>query len=136
MSDSPATGIRACLFEPTADPRLFRCDCGARASRPTAVHYPCPLARGPLVSEPISAAPPLMPSLARSALHLAGAAAAFVADGFARVSEPARQTRLAICRTCDQLSGDRCAQCGCFMSAKAGIRSQACPLGKWPAAGE
>jgi hypothetical protein len=43
--------------------------------------------------------------------------------------------RLAVCGSCDQLRSNRtCAQCGCFVDAKARFISQSCPLRKWPAA--
>jgi primosomal protein N' len=40
--------------------------------------------------------------------------------------------RIAICNTCDQLSGIRnCKQCGCFIDAKAKLQNASCPIGKW-----
>jgi glycosyltransferase involved in cell wall biosynthesis len=54
---------------------------------------------------------------------------------------PAKQVeaRLAICLTCEQRTGNRCAVCGCFldeapppMQPKALWAEAECPLGKWP----
>lgn len=44
----------------------------------------------------------------------------------------------AICAGCDKYQpgalpvADKCGQCGCFLSAKARMATEACPLGKWP----
>ena len=43
------------------------------------------------------------------------------------------QTRLDICKSCDQLVPvvNVCKQCGCFMNIKTRIYSSTCPLKKW-----
>lgn len=49
------------------------------------------------------------------------------------VSEVAYKGRLATCDTCPKFVPDtkQCMQCGCYMEAKAKIRTAECPLGKW-----
>lgn len=42
-----------------------------------------------------------------------------------------------ICRDCEEYQPHpiaRCGKCGCFLSAKARMATEACPLGKWPVA--
>ena len=41
-----------------------------------------------------------------------------------------------ICRDCEHYQPSpiaKCGKCGCFLSAKARMATEACPLGKWPA---
>jgi hypothetical protein len=40
--------------------------------------------------------------------------------------------RLSICDTCDRHSGNRCVECGCWVTLKARGRTFTCPLGRWP----
>jgi hypothetical protein len=59
------------------------------------------------------------------------------------VSQEEVERRLEICRGCEFFSPnvkalteaeqkqERCIKCGCFMSFKARLRSQHCPIGKW-----
>lgn len=44
-----------------------------------------------------------------------------------------RTARLKICRSCTDLRRPlwQCANCGCFVKAKAGMPDQHCPKGKW-----
>jgi hypothetical protein len=57
-----------------------------------------------------------------------------VVQGQPNLTAPKVASRLAVCGSCDQLRSNRtCAQCGCFVDAKARFRSQSCPLRKWPA---
>lgn len=44
------------------------------------------------------------------------------------------QQRLEICSSCDayEASRGRCHYCGCSMKTKARLKSQDCPIGKWP----
>jgi len=57
-----------------------------------------------------------------------------VIQGQPNLTAPQVVSRLAVCGSCDQLRSNRtCAQCGCFVDAKARFRSQSCPLRKWPA---
>ena len=75
-------------------------------------------------SEPISHGP----------MHyIAGAAKAVVASVTA--DSPMSERRLAICKGCDQWTGSRCKQCGCFTGLKVRLPAERCPMGKWEAEG-
>lgn len=41
----------------------------------------------------------------------------------------------AICKVCPEYQPllNRCGKCGCFLSAKARMATETCPIGKWPA---
>jgi len=39
--------------------------------------------------------------------------------------------RLDICKTCPLFENNRCRKCGCFLQAKARIKNEKCPEGKW-----
>ena len=42
------------------------------------------------------------------------------------------ETRLSICQKCEFLmETNRCAKCGCFVSAKVKAEMSKCPVGKW-----
>lgn len=42
------------------------------------------------------------------------------------------QERIAICSSCEYLSGLRnCKKCGCFVDAKTKLKGASCPIGKW-----
>jgi hypothetical protein len=41
------------------------------------------------------------------------------------------EKRMAICKACDRLDGNKCLECGCWMPAKTRIEYAKCPLGKW-----
>lgn len=49
------------------------------------------------------------------------------------VSEGEYVRRLRLCSTCDLFDKEasRCRSCGCYMTYKARLRSQQCPVGKW-----
>jgi glycosyltransferase involved in cell wall biosynthesis len=80
-----------------------------------------------------SLGPAPLPPLIQRAKNFAKAAVGFAADGFAISGDDVTRRRLSICQRCDQRVGDHCshASCGCHLAAKAPIRSQTCPLGKW-----
>jgi len=75
----------------------------------------------------------------KSIAHFARALVKHARDWFRKCSQREIQARLAICKTCDQFTGTACAQCGCRVNLeqrfrnKLAWRSEACPLGKWPA---
>ena len=46
----------------------------------------------------------------------------------------AAAARLHVCEACPSLRGDRCIECGCYMTIKAHLAAMHCPLGKWPIA--
>ena len=60
------------------------------------------------------------------------AAVRFAANGFKVLDDEAVAERLAICASCEHLSGNRCEVCGCFLSLKAPLEFEECPLDKWP----
>ena len=72
-----------------------------------------------------------LPPLTTQASNLFQSVVAFVGDGCGIVDDATYRQRLEICRTCDRLSGDRCAACGCFINVKARGRIFSCPIGRW-----
>lgn len=52
-------------------------------------------------------------------------------SGFALSDEAERARRLGICAACPELERGRCRACGCVVDAKARIRVEPCPLGRW-----
>ena len=53
-------------------------------------------------------------------------------------SEDTLLERLAVCDDCPEstptelpVKDRRCAQCGCFLSKKAKLKTEKCPMGKW-----
>lgn len=75
---------------------------------------------------------PKLPSKIQMAANLAKALSEHVMDGLNKVSEEQLEERLNICTTCPHRADQRCSVCGCFLSAKATMRSAVCPLGYWP----
>lgn len=73
---------------------------------------------------------PAYPSLATQAGNAIGAASRFVASGLAVAEAAERDRRLAICRACPEFDAGqgRCKICGCYMSFKARLLSERCPL--------
>lgn len=51
--------------------------------------------------------------------------------GFDKAPKEDIRQRRAICLICDQYTGWRCKDCGCFIPAKIRILSEMCPLYKW-----
>jgi hypothetical protein len=49
------------------------------------------------------------------------------------VDEEVYNTRMNICAACPSFKPEtkRCAECGCFMEAKARFKNVSCPIGKW-----
>jgi hypothetical protein len=77
------------------------------------------------------------PSLAEQALSLGRALVnecRDIAEGVDPVSDEQKAARLTICAGCEFFIAveNRCSKCGCKLDAKAAMRSQSCPLGKWP----
>jgi hypothetical protein len=76
------------------------------------------------------------PSLTKQALSLGRAVVnecRGMAAGVDPVTDHQKNQRLAVCATCEFfIAGEtRCSKCGCKLAAKAAMRSQSCPLGKW-----
>jgi hypothetical protein len=76
------------------------------------------------------------PSLPSMAWNLTKAVAGFVADGCRLLTGEQYDARMAVCRSCEFFAADsrRCRHndCGCFLAAKARMRSEQCPENKWP----
>ena len=50
-----------------------------------------------------------------------------------RVSDFDFDIRMEICYGCELfVEGERCSECGCFLSVKAKLYAEECPLSKWP----
>jgi hypothetical protein len=79
--------------------------------------------------------PPKMPPVTRQMLNLGEAVGqavkAFVTGEQVIADEETRKERIAICEDCDQLSGARCAKCGCYTNKKIILQTEKCPIGKW-----
>ena len=78
------------------------------------------------------------PSLVRQAVSLGQAMVhecRSIAADIEAVTPAAKDARLAVCAACEFLIAgeNRCSKCGCGLAAKAAMRSQTCPLSKWPA---
>lgn len=78
---------------------------------------------------------PALPSVWTMAANFAGAVASYTLSGGANTSLPVLEARLGTCSVCPHRVDDRCSVCGCLITAKAAMRDQPCPLGKWPMEG-
>jgi len=80
-------------------------------------------------------APPKMPPVPRQVLNLTqavGRALKALATGEQVIAdEGLRNERIEICEDCNQLSGSRCAKCGCVTTKKIILQTEKCPIGKW-----
>lgn len=49
------------------------------------------------------------------------------------VNSSIQNDRMSICNNCEYFNSKttQCRQCGCFMSAKARLKTSSCPAGKW-----
>jgi len=72
-------------------------------------------------------------TLADMAAAATRAATRFVADGGVMVSSEVLAERNAICRDCPKHLAmlNSCSECGCFLTLKARMPAETCPLGKW-----
>ena len=57
----------------------------------------------------------------------------FIRSGFRTAETPEQQRRRTICKACEYLDpeSERCTKCGCFVSLKAWLATESCPIGKW-----
>lgn len=76
---------------------------------------------------------PKLPGIVEMAGNLASSLKSHVADGLTSATMEIMEERLNICNTCESRVNDRCAACGCFVAAKASMRTGLCPLGHWEA---
>jgi hypothetical protein len=77
------------------------------------------------------------PPVAAQLRSLAGAVAAECGAALAGeqpVTDAQKANRISICEACEffTISDRRCSKCGCWVEAKAGFRTQSCPVAKWP----
>lgn len=51
-----------------------------------------------------------------------------------RVNNLVFSVRMEICYGCDMFieDGERCSECGCFLSVKVSLFAEECPIGMWP----
>lgn len=84
-------------------------------------------------TSPLLAEMPL-PSPSRMAGNFIGSLIDHAKGGMEALSETDKASRLAICSACPayRASDDRCAECGCFLSLKAGWKASKCPRNLWP----
>lgn len=45
--------------------------------------------------------------------------------------DPTVERRVSSCQKCEQFTGMRCRECGCFVHLKASLVIASCPLNKW-----
>lgn len=76
---------------------------------------------------------PSLLTMARNfSLSLAGVIKYALKTGQVLAEEPTINIRLKKCLSCNQLMNKkRCRACGCFIMAKAGLKSEKCPKGFW-----
>jgi hypothetical protein len=72
------------------------------------------------------------PSLLTKAASLAAAVVKHAAGGFQQTTPAEFDARLAVCAGCPEFTGNSCRKCGCGLRAKASMRTESCPLAKWP----
>ena len=87
-----------------------------------------------LATEQLSHFPPFF-QMARTLARDAWLAARSAGQGAPLLlTGEAAAARLGVCAACPSLHGDRCVECGCYMTVKAHLAAMHCPLGKWPQA--
>ncbi len=65
------------------------------------------------------------------ALSLANVVAYAKATGKIKAEDTIINQRLSICTSCRHNDRNRCNVCGCFLTVKAGLKAESCPLKKW-----
>ncbi|MEI6492088.1 MAG: DUF6171 family protein [Verrucomicrobiota bacterium] len=79
-------------------------------------------------------APPPAAAQLRSFVGAVTAECGAAITGEDPITEAQKAARIAICEACEffTISDRRCSKCGCWIDAKAGFRTQICPVSKWP----
>ncbi|MBQ7933782.1 MAG: hypothetical protein IJ327_03205 [Lachnospiraceae bacterium] len=54
-------------------------------------------------------------------------------DGDIKVDQEQYESRLLICKDCENLFQGMCRHCGCYVELRAVIRTNACPVNHWGA---
>lgn len=75
--------------------------------------------------------PPLTQQAKNLGLSLANVLSTAARTGKIKAPTKTIENRINICRSCRHLAGARCNICGCFISLKAGLTAEKCPLKKW-----
>jgi hypothetical protein len=75
---------------------------------------------------------PKPPKGIKKITNFLGAIAGFVADGMTTVTKEQYEERMNMCGSCEHLEKATCGVCKCYLPVKAKMRSQNCPLNKWP----
>jgi hypothetical protein len=76
--------------------------------------------------------PPPLAQQGRNALGaISRLVAALATGGPVLTSKELTKVRRQLCRTCMFQTGRKCAQCGCFISAKTKLATETCPVGRW-----
>ncbi len=75
---------------------------------------------------------PAPSSLAGAAASFAASMAKFAASGFKTVDEPLHALRMSHCSACEYRRDTQCSLCRCFISKKAWLPHEDCPIGRWP----
>lgn len=79
-----------------------------------------------------------IPGLTTRGINLAKAVIHWGLSGFKCVSEDEYKARIDLCNSCHLLVNETtCAhpKCGCFVTKKASLKTESCPLEKWPSLG-
>jgi len=76
-----------------------------------------------------------LPSIPRQlkdvAIAMADSLAHFAVTGKLAADRAVITNRIAACEACEQFTGTRCRECGCYVHAKAALAASVCPLGRW-----
>lgn len=64
-------------------------------------------------------------------LTLANVIAHAISSGKIKAEDDVIAKRISICSGCRHLDKTRCTACGCWVSVKAGLRAESCPLKLW-----
>ena len=69
--------------------------------------------------------------LVRAAMSFAASMARFAASGFKTVDESLHELRMGQCGACEYRRESQCVLCRCFVSKKAWLPHEDCPVGRW-----
>jgi hypothetical protein len=72
-------------------------------------------------------------SLLGAAASFAASMARFAASGFKTVDQELHGLRMSRCEPCEYRKDSQCSLCRCFVSKKAWLPHEDCPIGRWPA---
>ena len=69
--------------------------------------------------------------LSNLTLSIANVIAHAISSGKIKADNDVIAKRVNTCKNCRHLDKTRCTACGCFISVKAGLRAESCPLKLW-----